>query len=278
MRIDSHQHFWQLARGDYDWLGPELQAIYQDFLPQQLKPLLADAGIDKTVIVQAAETVAETDFILSLADEHDFVAGVVGWVDLEKAESLATLERLVQHPKFLGIRPIIQGIADPDWMLKPELDPIFRWVIDNNKTFDALVLPVHLENLRTLLTRYPELKVVIDHGAKPEIAQDIMTPWAENMAALAENTSALCKLSGLVTEAGDDASYTHLQPYMQHLLSSFGADRLMWGSDWPVCTLAAGYGEWVAMCEQVLAPLSEAEQAKIWGGNANRFYGLNLGL
>ena len=163
--IDSHQHFWQLSRGDYCWLESEPETINRDFLPEDMQPLLAEAGVDKTILVQAAETTAETDFILSLADKYDFIAGVVGWVDMNHTSSLQALDRLSQHPKFLGIRPIIQGIADPNWMLKTELDPFFRWLIDNDFSFDALVRPIHLENLLLLLARYPELRVVIDHGA-----------------------------------------------------------------------------------------------------------------
>lgn len=276
VRIDSHHHFWRLARGDYDWLSPELKAIYCDFLPQHLQPLLERAGIDKTVLIQAAETTDETDFILGLAEEHDFVAGVVGWVNMETPDALATLDVWAKHPKFLGIRPVIQDIPDPDWMLKAELDPVFRWVIDNDFTFDALVKPIHLDNLIVLLARYPELRVVVDHGAKPQIAHDEFSPWSEQMAQIAEQSSAYCKLSGLATEAGDDPSYSRMQPYMAHLLKHFGANRLMWGSDWPVCTLATPYQNWINCTDQFLADLSSDEKDRIMGLNAQAFYALTV--
>ncbi len=277
LRVDSHQHFWKLDRGDYHWLDAEPASLKQDFLPQDLQPLLSKNAVDYTVIVQAAETVEETDFILDIADKHAFVAGVVGWVDMNLPSSLKVLERLHQHKKLKGIRPIIQGIADPNWMLKPELDSIFKWLIDKDLTFDALVKPVHLDALYILLKRYPELRVVVDHGAKPDIANDVFNPWAEKIQKISEDSTAFCKISGLVTEAGKNVSYESLYPYMNHLANCFGAQRLMWGSDWPVCTLAASYKEWIEYLDAFLTPFSLADQKSIWGKNAIRFYKLDVG-
>lgn len=276
LRVDSHQHFWRIDRGDYHWLHSEPSVLRRDFLPSDLQPLLHQAKVDYTVTVQAAETVAETEFVLKLAEENRFVAGVVGWVDMNLPSAIQILERLHQHPKFLGIRPVIQSIADPDWMLKSELDPVFTWLIDNDLSFDALVKPVHLDALYTLLKRYPELRVVIDHGAKPGIASDAFNPWAEKIQKIGEESTAFCKLSGLVTEAGADASFEKLYPYMNHLISSFGATRVMWGSDWPVCTLSAAYCEWIKYVDALLGGYSLEEQRSIWGASAINFYKLDL--
>ncbi|MGL6159005.1 amidohydrolase family protein [Microbulbifer sp.] len=276
LRIDAHQHFWQLSRGDYDWLGPELEVLYRDYLPAQLQPLLAAAGVSKTVLVQAAESVEETEFMLRLADDTDFIAGVVGWVDMESEDAVSTLDRLARHSAFKGIRPMIQDIADTRWMLKPELEPVFTALIERGLTFDALVTPRHLEPLLVLLRRYPDLKVVIDHGAKPEIATGRTTEWAGDIARIASETSACCKLSGLMTEAGDNPGFEILMPCMEHLLACFGAHRLMWGSDWPVLELAGNYPQWRAFAERFVAPLTEVQQQAIWAGNAERFYRLQV--
>jgi L-fuconolactonase len=275
LRIDSHQHFWWLNRGDYHWLDAEPASIQRNFMPEDLLPLLAQAQVDKTVIVQAAETTEETDFILRLAGQYDFVAGVVGWIDMNRPSSLSILQRLSEHPQFLGIRPVIQNISDPDWMLKRELDPIFRWLIDHDLSFDALIKPHHLDNLRILLARYPELRLVIDHGAKPAIADLSFSPWAEKMQAIAENSQAFCKLSGFVTEAGGNVAYENIEPFMHHVMKHFGSHRLMWGSDWPVCTLAMSYLNWVAYLEKFLKNYSWEEQKNVWGASAQAFYQIN---
>lgn len=274
LKIDAHQHFWQLSRGDYSWLTRDLELLYRDFLPVDLQPLLSTSGVSKTVLVQAAESVEETEFMLSLADKTDFVAGVVGWLDMESDGALNTLERLGEHAAFKGIRPMIQDIADPQWMLKAELDPVFAALIDKGLTFDALVKPQHLQSLLVLLQRYPELRVVINHGAKPDIAAGALPGWADNIARIAADTQACCKMSGLMTEAGDNPVYDKLLPYMEHLLASFGARRLMWGSDWPVLTLAGDYGEWVNLSERFISRLNASDQAAVWCGTAEHFYNL----
>ncbi len=274
MRVDSHQHFWQLSRGDYNWLTPELELLYKDFLPQDLLPTLKRENVEKTVLVQASDTTAETEFILGLAAETDFIAGVVGWVDMESATAIKQLEQFSQNSYFKGIRPMIQDIIDTQWMLKPELAPVFEYLIEKNLTFDALVKPQHLDTLYTLIKRYPALKVVIDHGAKPCIADNSSPQWFEDIAQIANETSAYCKLSGLVTEAGEDSSLTKLNLYMDHLLLSFGANRLMWGSDWPVVNLSSDYSHWAKQVETFVEPLTVKEQQSIWSTTAEKFYGL----
>ncbi|GAA4104030.1 amidohydrolase family protein [Zhongshania borealis] len=274
IRIDAHQHFWQLTRGDYDWLTADLGVLYRDFLPDQLRPILSKAEISKTVLVQAAATLEESEFMLGLASNTDFIAGVVAWIDMEKPTAVSVLDRLGEHAAFRGVRPMIQDIADPQWMLKPELAPVFKALIERNLTFDALVKVEHLDALSTLLQRYPELKLVIDHGAKPAIATGSNDAWFTAIERLALETGACCKLSGLMTEAGDTPTYQTLLPYMTHLLNCFGAERLMWGSDWPVVNLAGSYGEWLTHSEVFVASLSDAEQSAIWGDTAAGFYSL----
>ena len=259
MRIDAHQHVWSLARGDYGWLTPALAPIYRDFGIDDLKPHLAAAGIVGTVLVQAAPSDAETEFMLRVAADHgDVVKAVVGWVDFEAADVHHRLERLARDPRLRGVRPMIQDIADPDWMLRPALERAFRAIIDLGLCFDALVRPSHLANLRRLLARYPDLRTVIDHGAKPRIATRDREPWAADMSALARETGAWCKLSGLITEAGAGWTVADLRPYADHLLECFGSERLIWGSDWPVAELAGGYGRWWAATEALLHPLASS--------------------
>ncbi len=274
LRVDCHQHFWQLQRGDYDWLTADLDALYRDHLPAELAEHLRAAGIDKTVVVQAAASVAESEYLLSLADQHAFIAGVVGWVDMAAPDALAQLARLAHHPKFLGIRPMLQDIADTGWMLKDALDPVYRELITRGLRFDALVKPPHLDALLRLLQRYPELPVVIDHGGKPDIANRAFSPWAARMQALATDTGACCKLSGLLTEAGPNAGAEQLRPYVDHLLQTFGPRRLMWGSDWPVLKLAADYPRWLALTDSLLRELDQPDRDAILGGTAVAFYGL----
>lgn len=273
-RIDSHQHFWRLSRGDYDWMTPALEPIYRDFEPDDLKQVLQSHRVQKTVVVQAAATVAETEFLLQLAEENDWIAGIVGWVDMGSPGAIKILERLKANPKFVGIRPMIQDIADPDWMLRAELTSAFAWLEENRLSFDALVKPAHLKNLAKLLARHPKLNAVIDHGGKPNIQERQFDGWAQDIADLANHTQAWCKLSGLLTEAEPGAGYRELSPYIDYLLKCFRPARLMWGSDWPVLNLVSDYGLWVALCEQALAGLQESDRRKIWRDNAVTFYNL----
>lgn len=273
-RIDAHQHFWRLSRGDYGWLTPDLAPIHRDFEPPDLEPLLDAAGIGGTVLVQAAATEAETEFMLSLAERHDFIRGVVGWTDFAAADAPARVAALARHPKLKGLRPMIQDIADDGWMLRPELEPAYRAMTEHGLVFDALVLPRHLANLATLVARHPALKVVVDHCAKPEIAAGRFDDWAEGIGRVARSPSTVCKLSGLVTEAGEGWTVERLRPYVDHVLEIFGPDRVIWGSDWPVCALAATYGQWVEVTDILLADRRPDERAAILGGNAIRVYGL----
>lgn len=274
MKIDAHQHFWALDRGDYGWLTPELAPIYRDFGPPDLTPLLDAAGIGGTVLVQAAPTDAETDYMLGLAKAHAMIKGVVGWVDFESPDAPDRIAELAAHPKLVGLRPMIQDIPDPDWMLSQALRPAFEAMVEHGLVFDALTLPKHLKNLAALLARHPQLACVIDHGSKPDIASGAFDAWAADMAHLAATTRAFVKLSGLVTEAAPDWTTDDLRPYTDHLIAQFGPARIIWGSDWPVATLASDYARWVATTEDLLRALSEQNRAAILGQNAIAFYNL----
>ncbi|MBO6719794.1 MAG: amidohydrolase family protein [Rhizobiaceae bacterium] len=273
-RIDAHQHFWRLGRGDYGWLTPKLAPIYRDFSPGDLLPILKRHGIDGTVLVQAAPTEAETDFMLGLADEHDFILGVVGWVNFAALDAAERIARMAAHPKLEGLRPMIQDIADPEWMLSAELRPAYEALIAHGLVFDALVLPRHLDVLPRLLARHPDMRTVVDHSAKPAIAAGDFDDWAAGMSRIARESAAFCKLSGLVTEAGLDWSVATLRPYAEHILEAFGPERVIWGSDWPVCTLAASYDAWVEATDELLSGCTASARAAILGGNAARLYRL----
>lgn len=272
MILDAHQHFWQLSRGDYDWLTPDLGKIYQDFSPDDLAPLLTENNVSGTIVVQATDTEAETEYLLSLADKHDWILGIVGWVDMELDTAHQSIARFAKHPKSVGIRPMIQGLADDKWMLRPALTPAISALIEHNLSFDALVLPKHLPHLAKFLQTYPDLRVVIDHGAKPDIRNRLFQPWADQIEQIAKNSNAFCKLSGLVTEANSGWSDKDIGPYAEHILNCFGPSRVMFGSDWPVLNIAGTYLRWVQMVQSAIEQYSEAQQASIFYGNAERFY------
>ncbi|WP_200866533.1 amidohydrolase family protein [Sphingobium sp. C100] len=270
--IDAHQHFWALANPFTAWPTPDLAAIHRDFAPDDLRPLLAQAGVTGTILVQAAPDVDETRFLLGLADAHDFVKGVVGWIDFEAVDALDQLRQLASNPWLKGLRPMIQSIEEPGWVLRSEFDPIFQEMIAQGLRFDALVRAHQIGDIASLAGRYPALPIVLDHGGKPDIVGEAVAGWAADIGRLARHANAHCKLSGLWTEAGDDISPQAIGPYADHLLAAFGVQRLMWGSDWPVVELAGRYGDWLAQARRLLAGLDEAGLAAVFGGNATRFY------
>ena len=274
MRIDSHQHFWQLSRGDYGWLTPELGLIYRDFSADDLRPILQRHKIDATIIVQAAPTITETEFMLDIARRTDFVKGVVGWADFEAKDAPEKIGRLSARDHLVGLRPMIQDIPDPDWMLRPDLEPAIAEMERGHLCFDALLKPPHLAPFQKFLRKYPNLPIVVDHGAKPEIRNDGFAAWAPAMREIARDERVFCKLSGLVTEAKSNWQTDDLKSYIDHLVASFGPGRLMWGSDWPVVNLAGGYDRWMEASVACLSALSGDERAAIFGGTAARFYSL----
>ena len=201
IRVDAHQHFWSIARTDYGWLTPALPRLYRDMLPAELAPLLRRSGIAKTIVVQAAESEAETEFLLDLATQNDFIAGVVGWTDLAAPDAEARIERLARNPRLVGVRPMLQDMADDEWLLRDSVAPAIDAMTRAGLRLDALVRPRHLSMLLRVADRHPDLPIVIDHAAKPEIRNGSIDAWSSDIRRLANQTRALCKLAGLVTEA-----------------------------------------------------------------------------
>jgi L-fuconolactonase len=271
--IDAHQHFWRIDRGDYGWLTPDVRPLYADYLPKDLAPALQRTGITSTILVQAAPTVAETRFLFELAHANDFIAGVVGWADFDDASVTDQIDSLAVDEKLVGLRPMIQDIADTGWMLGRHLAPAYESMIDHQLVFDALVLPRHLPALREIIARHPDLTVVLDHGAKPPLKGGDLADWKREIAALAKESPIVCKLSGLVTEAGS-ADPEKLREAVDHLLECFGPERLMWGSDWPVCELVCSYDDWRATSQSLLASLTDGQRAFIHSATARRIYGI----
>ena len=275
--IDAHQHFWHPARGDYGWIPDGDPILDRAYGPDHLAKDIAAVGVTQTIIVQAAPSVEETEYMLGIADATPSVAGVVGWIDFEKPADRVHLERWANHPKFLGVRPMIQDIPDPNWMLREDVQWAYQAIIDLNLAFDALGFPIHLENVLTLLTRYPDMRFVLDHCMKPYIAKGSdadFTRWATGMGRIAQETSAYCKLSGLITEAAENWTVEALRPFAHHVLEAFGPQRVMFGSDWPVCRLRGEYGDWFAAAKALTAHLPSEDQDRIFGGSARAFYSL----
>lgn len=279
MTIDAHQHFWQPKRGDYGWMPKDNQTLNRAYSPMDLAPELAAAQIQGTVLVQAAPTLCETEYMLGLADATDFVKGVVGWIDFENHEHLNHLTRLARHPKFLGVRPMIQNNPDLNWMLRDDIQWAFEALIDLDLTFDALGFPQHIPNFITLIKRYPDMRVVYDHCMKPQLrdqqaGKDAYSQWADGISELAESTSGYCKLSGLVTEADGSWNLELVKPFSDHVMQAFGPDRVMWGSDWPVCKLQTNYQDWYTCAQTLTESFSESDREQLFEHSAKRFYRL----
>ena len=276
--IDAHHHLWRLARGDCGWLTPDLAPIYRDFEPEDLTPLLIAAGVTGTVLVQAAPTEAETDHLLRIASAWPMARAVVGWTDFTAPGAPIQIESLAARPGLAGLRPMIQDEPDPEWMLQPSVSRALEAMATCGLRLDALVRPNHLSALVQLIDQHPDLAVVIDHAAKPDIAADGFAAWASGITKLSLRPQVYCKLSGLLTEAGARSADADLAPYVDHLLDSFGPSRLMWGSDWPVLLLAGDYASWLAQSRRLLAALSADEQSLIFQGAATAFYGLETSV
>lgn len=274
MKLDSHQHFWQVARGDYAWMSPDLTALYRDFMPADLESEMRATDVSESIVVQAAATLAESRFLLDIAERCDFVVGVVGWVDMASATATRDIAALSESKWLKGIRPMVEFIADPDWMLGSQVATALDALAERGLCFDAVIKPVHLTRLLRVVRAHPGLRVIVDHGAKPDIARGAFHPWSEDLAAVARFPNVFCKLSGLLTEAAPGATFETLEPYMRHLLDCFGVERLLWGSDWPVLNVASDYVSWVRMCERFLEPLDECARQAIFSRNARECYRL----
>jgi len=280
IRVDAHQHFWSIARDDYGWLTAALPRLYRDMLPADLAPLLRRSGIDRTIVVQAAETDAETDYLLGLAAQNEFIAGVVGWTDLAAPDAPSRIERMARDPRLVGLRPMLQDMADDEWLLRDAVAPAIAAMAGNGLRLDALIRPRHLPMLLRFAERHPDLPIVVDHAAKPEIRNGAFDVWSSDVERIARNTHAYCKLSGLVTEAATDWSSETLAPYVDALLAAFRPRRLMWGSDWPVLLegypahAAEPYTDWCNTAARLIERVSRDDRAQIFGGTAAAFYGI----
>ncbi len=269
--IDAHFHIWQLSRDDYGWLTPAMGSIHRDISLDDWRGVSAPCGVTAGVVVQAAPTEAETRFLLQQAEHAPDVLGVVGWVDMVTPDAPARITALAAHPKLKALRPMLQDLPDPDWVLQGALAPAFKAMLACDLAFDALVKPVHLPRIRALAQRHPALRIVVDHGAKPDIASAHWQPWADDMAALALAPQVVCKWSGLWNEAAAQAPVSALAPSMQHVLDCFGAERVMWGSDWPVLERAGDYAAWHSAATGML---SQQQRQQVLDAVARRVYRL----
>lgn len=274
--IDSHQHFWTVARTDYGWLTPAAGSIYRDFMPDDLRPALKRAGITRTILVQAAETEAETEFLLDIAARTDFVAGVVGWLDMDSEDFAERFQHFRRNPLFVGVRPMLQSLEDDAFILRPRVLNSLKVLAAADFPFDILTFTRHLPHVMRALQETPGLRAVVDHISKPEIAAGTLDPWRAHIADIAAFPNVSIKVSGMVTEASADWAVRDFQPYVDHVAGLFGEDRMMFGSDWPVCTLAATHAEVCNLARTLLAPHVGPEgMTKIFETNAARFYGID---
>jgi L-fucono-1,5-lactonase len=278
MIIDSHQHFWQVGRFGYPWMTPELGVLYRDYLPEMLEPILKECGVAKTILVQASNSLSETDWLLSLADQNEFIAGVVGWVDLTDSGMAEDLEVFCANRKFKGVRHLVESEPAEDWLARPEVLRGLQTLEKHEVSYDLLVHTHHLKHVKTVAEGCPRLRLVVDHMAKPPIAGgsiDEMTEWGKALREVAAYPNVTCKLSGLVTEARHTSWHLEdLRPFVQQALEFLGPGRMMFGSDWPVCLLAASYAQVLEAFQSLLRELSDEEQSMIFGGNAMKFYQL----
>ena len=277
MRIDSHQHFWDLDRLSYPWMPPAPSPLLRNFLPRNLKPALDRNRFDGSITVQATTQPEEAAWLLNLAEENEFILGVVAWVDLTSPALGHILDHLQVHAKFKGVRHPVHDEPDDRWLLRAEVVEGLRELERRGIPYDLLLRPRHLPVVAELVERVPDLPMVIDHIAKPMIAQRVMDGWAEDMERIAKIPHIHVKLSGMVTEANPAKwSAEDLRPYVQHVLRLFGPDRLMFGSDWPVCLLAGSWKEVLAAFTQALGAQSIDLREKILGETAQRFYKLSV--
>ena len=276
MITDSHQHFWQVGRFDYPWMTSDLGVLYRDYLPADLAPILRSNGVEKTVLVQASNSIAESRWLLDLADEHSFVAGVVGWVDLMSSDVDAQLNELSARPKFKGVRHLVESEPRDDWLVQPAVSSGLKRLAKYGLSYDLLVHTRHLKYVPQVAESCPDLALVIDHLAKPPIAKNEIKEWSQALKPLASYPNINCKISGLVTEANWTSWQTDdLRSYVEFALDLFGVDRLMFGSDYPVCLLAASYDRVLESFQEILKDLNAAaDREKIFSTNAANFYRL----
>ena len=273
MKIDAHQHFWIYNLVDYTWMTDDLYLLRRNFLPPELEPLLLENGFLGSIAVQARQTEQETEFLLELAKKFPFIKGIVGWVDLSSPYLENSLKKLTRNKILKGIRHVIHDEPDPDFMLGKEFLRGIETLQNHDLTYDILIKPQHLPNTIKLVGMFPDLPFVVDHIAKPNIKDNIMSPWKVLIRDLAGYPNVFCKVSGLVTEANWTTwKEEDFYPYLDVLFNAFGVDRTMIGSDWPVCTVAGSYGEVMNIVEKYIQDFNVNDQKKILGGNCAQFY------
>jgi L-fuconolactonase len=275
MKIDAHQHFWNYDRGEYSWIDECMASLKRDFLPGDLAELLKQNNIDGTVAVQARQSLVETEWLLRLAENHNFIRGVVGWVELVGSHVESDIARFATNQKLKGLRHVLHDEQDDRYMLRDDFLRGLAKLQKFNLTYDILIFPRHIKFACQLVRRFPQQLFVVDHIAKPAIRTGQAGAWRQEMGQLAQAENVYCKISGMVTEASwADWSKADFLPYMEAVLEAFGAERLMFGSDWPVCTVAAKYDQVLDIVTDFLGRLSPTEQTKIMGRNAVNFYNL----
>ena len=279
LRIDSHQHFWLADRFDYPWMDRNNPVLFRDYLPEDLAPVLVRHRIDLTLAVQASPSLEETDFLLALAQKHSFVAGVVGWLDLESRDFRRQLDRYKKRAGFVGVRPAVEFLEDDRWLLRPPVLDSLQRMADEQVPLDLIVWPRHLPVVVEMLARTPGLRGVVDHLAKPDIKDCKLQPWKSHLAEIARYRGLYCKLSGMSPHGGPAPGLAQrAEPFVDHVLSCFGVERLMFGSDWPICLAGSSYGEAVEVVRKTLASVwNQSVESAVFGGNAARFYRIDDG-
>jgi L-fuconolactonase len=275
-KIDAHHHFWKYDPVEYGWISDEMHMIRRDFLPSDLEETIQKSGVSGVVSVQARQKIEETQWLLDFAAQHPFILGVVGWVPLISATVAKDLERFAEHSKFKAVRHVLHDEPDDNYMLREDFNSGISLFKSMNLTYDILIFEKHLPQTLRFVDRHPNQLFVVDHIAKPRIRESLFSPWRENLQELARREHVYCKLSGVVTEA-DFKTWTEseIEPYLETTLEAFGPERLMFGSDWPVCLAAAdSYAQWVDIVSRFMAQLSEAEQRRIWSETAKEAYRL----
>jgi L-fucono-1,5-lactonase len=275
MKIDAHQHFWKYSAFEYPWIDKNMKILMRDYLPPHLRSLLSVNDIDGTIVIQARQNLDETRWLLKLAQEYFFIKGVVGWIDLTSDQVEAELKEFTTNPKLVGVRHVLQDEPDDYFMLQDNFLRGIQKLRTSDLAYDILIFPRHLPIALELVSRFPEQRFVLDHIGKPFIRQGDKYQWESELKQLASCSNVYCKISGLVTEA-DWLRWTYydLQPFLDTVFESFGVERIMFGSDWPVCTLAASYRQIIGIVKRYVsdAGLSKSEKEAIWGLNAERFY------
>lgn len=275
MQIDSHHHFWKYSPEEYGWIDDNMKRIRRDFLPADLQEEIEAAGIDGVVSVQARQIVEESQALLDFADANAFIQGVVGWVPLIDSDVAESLDRFRANPKFRGVRHVLQGEPDDRYMLREDFNRGISLLKDRDLVYDILIFERHLPQTLQFVDRHPDQVFVLDHIAKPRIQDDMLAPWQSRIVELSHRPNVYCKVSGMVTEADyEDWTPEQLKPYFDTVLSAFGPQRVMFGSDWPVCLVACEYQRWVEIVRGWISELSPSEQERVMGGTAVEAYSL----